>query len=406
MLRRILGCLVVALLFAPVSEAQILKKLRDKLDDLGAAPEIQVTLHHPPRLGLEVSRVAFGPEEGDCAADFVDALLSVFTESGVEVVNRRQIEELLKEHEFSLSGIVNRDDAIELGEILGPTALVFVSVRRCATEPQMTTRTLGKYDDGSTAYEHIARRTGYFRASVQVVDLATGRIDRARTVNSTKWDENKSRDGKPALPSEFQVIDRTIRGAVSDVHKWFFPWTEHRTLKFFDNNDCNLKLAYNLIRGGDYLGAREQSEENVRACEVYREEKPKLFARAVYNLGMSEFLLNNYDAALEAFNQSLRIEDLDPTPQAIADCRRAKASAMELQEDAGEEAAPFATASEDRAQVATSGASGLTERGNSTSRPDEKSLEERLEELKELHRKGLISDEVFRKKQAELLENL
>jgi tetratricopeptide (TPR) repeat protein len=404
MVRRTLGSALVLLLFASVVEAQFFKKVRDKLDDLGPAPEVQVTINHPPGLGLEVSRVAFGPEEGECSGEFIDALISDFTGSGVEVVNRRQMEALMAEHEFSLSGVVRREDAVELGEILGPTALVFVSVRRCTTEPTSETIPVGKYEDGSTAYEYVSRRTGFFQASIQVVDLASARIDQARTVGFTIPEENRSRNHRPPLPSEYQVLDRVMRLAVNQIHNWFFPWTEHRTLKYFDNTDCNLQLAYNLVRGGDYVAAREQSEENVRACEVYRQEKPKLFARAVYNLGMSEFLLNNYDAALAAFDQSLRIEDLDPTPQAILDCRRAKESALELQQEFAEGDDSIVPASGGSAPQARSAEPRFASAGTPASAAEEKSLEEQLGELKALYDKGLISEEVYKEKQAELLE--
>lgn len=402
MVQRTLGSALILLLFASVAEAQFFKKLRDKLDDLGPAPEIQVTINHPPGLGLEVSRVAFGPEEGDCSGEFVDALISDFTGSGVEVVNRRQMEALAAEHELSLSGVVRREDAVELGEILGPTALVFVSVRRCTTETDRKTRTLGKYDDGTTAYEYVARRTGFFRASIQVVDLATARIDRARTVSFTIPEQNTSRDHRPSFPSRYRVLDRVMRLAVGQIHNWFFPWTERRTLKFFDNNDCNLKLAYNLVQAGDYEAARDQSEENVRACEVYRQEKSKLFARALYNLGISEFLLHNYDAALEAFDQSLRVEDLDPTPQAILDCRKAKESALELQQEFAEGDDSLVAAS--AGSEASSGETRFASGGPPTTGSEEGSIEEQLAELKELYDKGLISEEVYKQKQAELLE--
>jgi len=396
MLRRWLCFVVLFLAVSSDADAQFFKRIRDSL---GAAPEVQVQVRHPPRLGLEVSRVAFGPEEGDCAGDFVDALISDFTENGVEVRTRRQIEALLAEQEFSLSGVVDRQHAVELGKILGPTALVFVSVRRCAIEKQSLTNPMKNYATGATTYQYVSRTTAYFRASIQVVDLATAKIDRARTVEKQASAENRSTQGRPEHPSEYTMTDQVLREAAGEVHRWFFPWDEVRTLRFFDNTECNLELAYNLVRGGDLLGGREQSEENVKACETYRTEKPKLAARALYNLGMAEFLLDNYDAALAAFDASLRLHDLDPTTQAITDCRQAKESALALNADQA--------AGEDSEQVARSGGNEV-HREASQAEPsgDGKSLDERLEQLRVLHEKGLISDEVYKQKQAELLKDI
>jgi hypothetical protein len=84
-------------------------------------PKVHVTIRHPPGLGLQVNKVAFGPAKGEAAQQFIDQLTEHFVKANVEVVERQQLETMLAEHNFSLSGYVDSSSAAEMGKILGPS---------------------------------------------------------------------------------------------------------------------------------------------------------------------------------------------------------------------------------------------------------------------------------------------
>jgi len=323
----------------------------------------------------------------------------------VEVVNRRQIEALVAEHEFSLSGMVAREDALELGEILGPTALVFVAVRRCTTEQQPLTNHRRNSINGTVTYEYISRTTAYFHGSIQVVDLTTAKIHSSRTIEQRVQRENRSSTVRPEFPSRYDILDQALRFATEQVHQLFFPWTEVKTLKFFKDSRCDLRLAYDLVRGGDIQAARKQSAANAEACRSFEGSKPKLAARARYNLGMTDFLLGNYDAALDSFDAAIRLHPESVFTEAMADCRRAQESARILEADLAEE-----LPAEGQALAAALPPAGEAQPAGRHQAPapdvPEKTLEERLKDLENLYQKGLISKEVYEAKQADLLKEL
>ncbi len=364
---------------------------------MSGPPTVQVTLSHPPSLNLSIERIAFGRAEGECADELVDALIANFVTQGIEVIDRFHLEALLDEHELSLSGIVNREGVARLGQVLGPAALVFVKARRCTTDQE---RLVGRTQTLIMAGQKtppISRTTGYFKGSIQIIDLGTARIHSAKTLDETLRLENTAYDVQPVFPSTYDTIDGVLSRAAHRVHQMFFPWTERRTLSFYDSKACGLALAYGLLQAGDLTGGLAQSRRNVAECEKFRAKKPKLVAHALYNLGMASFLMNKHDEALEHFDASLRLKPHEVTSSAMAECRRSKEAAARM-ERYEETLALVSAPGEASAQSATPPKT-------QTAQPDERTIEARLQQLDTLLKNGLITkDEHAAKRRAILME--
>jgi tetratricopeptide (TPR) repeat protein len=369
-------------------------------------PKVRVTLTHPPGLGLKVSRIAFGPARGPQVDQFVDALVQGFVTGGIEVLDRAHLDVVLREHDFNLSGFVDQATAAQLGKILGSTALVFVNVQRAATDQQRLYEDL-RDTRGYLHRRHIARTRAFFKASVQTVDLTTGRIFQAATVEATPEQAHETVDQCcPEFPSEFTVMDEGLQQAVTQVQRLFLPWNEVRQLHFFDDKDCDLKLAYALLKGGDLDGAARQSEQNAETCRALGPKKDKANAHAHYNLGMMHFLRGDYDKATELFGQAQRIKTMGIITEAMGDASRAKglAEAMRRVEERVlvDQAPAAATPSRPPGQK-------LAKADSTQARPAEPaklSAEERLKKAEELYRKKLITKAEYDRKRAEILSEM
>jgi hypothetical protein len=291
---------------------------RAQLWDRLTNPQIDVTLRHPPGLGLRVTRIAFGPAKGEASDQLVDALVQGLVQSGIEVLDRQHVQSLLAEHKLTLGGFVDRERAATLGKILGPSALVFVNVSRAATEQ---TQGYEDYQDGK-GYPHrryISKTQAFLKASVQTVDLSTGRIFQATMLEYTPKRENVSVDRCCAEhPPSYAVLDDALRLGVEQVHRLFAPWNETRRLYFFDDKECGLRTAFSLLKAADVDGALKQSEENLAGCKANPGAKRKTVAHAYYNLGMAHLLRDDYDKALEHFGESQRTQPSDIAAKASA----------------------------------------------------------------------------------------
>ena len=109
-----------------------------QLWDMLTNPQITVNLTHPPRLGLNLKKVAFGPAHGSCADEIVDRLSASLLASEVEVTDRHTFSSRLAEKRMSLGESLDSRGAAQMGQLFGPTALVFIKVSRCETERHRT----------------------------------------------------------------------------------------------------------------------------------------------------------------------------------------------------------------------------------------------------------------------------
>ena len=209
-----------ALLGAPaVSSGQFWARLLN--------PEVTVDMRHPPVFGLEVETVVFGPASGECSDEIIQSLINRLVTDGIKVLNRQETDLILAEHQFSQAGWVKAGSAAAVGEMLGSSVMISVNVTRCATEQQPSYRdhvyertnpdTDEKYEVRER--EFFSKTSAYLTASIQVTDMATGRI--VGVVRSDYAPElvNSSREGQPVFPAEYDVLDLAYGWVNRDVTK-------------------------------------------------------------------------------------------------------------------------------------------------------------------------------------------
>ncbi len=284
--------------------------------------KIPVTINHPPTLGINLKgkTVAFNPATGNaCRQQFVDSLAEDFGAHGVSLVNRANLNAILKEHQFQFSSSADQASAVEFGKLSGAALMVFVNVTRC--EPHRAPPMDAAQIIGQPI--HISRMEAHVQASIRTVDLASGR-ESVKSVQSDQQKDNQSQGlQRPVYPSPEEVIDLAVKDGVAQASRLFFPWTETQQVAFMDSKDCNLKQAYDLLKTGDIDGVLKLSLENVERCKA--DPKPAHQADALYNLGIAYTLAHDYDNALDALNKSQALHSDKEVLQAIVECRKAKA---------------------------------------------------------------------------------
>jgi hypothetical protein len=378
---------LLVLLAAAPAPAQLWDRLQKLVN-----PEVEVQLTHPPDLGIRIQRLAFAPVATPVEADLVQALIADLSGSGaIEVLDRANVERILSEQKFSNSGLVDEQTAVELGRLLGSPALVIVKVHHFAFNPsrRQTAQTrkekIEKKEVEKTVTTHFARKQGDFVASIQAVDLASGRIHNAKRVVASPSLENSQQDTPPDFPGDGQVRELAIAQAVAQVRKMLLPWNEPRRLVFFDDSDYGMKAAYGRLKAKDYPGALSLSQEARSRAGADSAARPKTLGRISYNVGLCHFILGDCESGLPFLKAALDSEpDSGIYRDALAECTRGAQFQEELRKAAGKAGVPAAPAA-------------------SAGRP---SLEERLQKLDGLFKKGLISEDDFRKRKEELLKEI
>jgi tetratricopeptide (TPR) repeat protein len=365
-----------------------------------ANPKVEVTLVHPPGLGLKVERLAFAPSRDLNSRELADALTADLVQSRqVEVVDRAHLDAVLKEQELGASGYVEPATIAKLGKLLGPSVLVIVNVNRSDVSRNQSSK-----EERSTDYktkQEIVRhkRTSItsldFSATVQVVDLSTGRVFGAQRLEDTPSLSNTSYDGYPAYPRDSEVRRLAFETAKVKVLHMLLAWSEVRKLTFFDDEIFGMAKAHQRLKAGDTRGALDQALDGLEQSKRDKGQKPKYYPRAHYNVGIIHFIQGRYEEALPYLRTALDTQpDASIFQTALRECQEAIAlqDALRNSERRAEPAPPRQETKP--APTATSAANGKS------------SPEERLQKLQELYKKGLLEKKEYETKKAEILKEL
>lgn len=378
---------------------------------------VTFNLEHPPLLGLAVKRVAFGPANGQCSDQLTDQVMQDFLNNHIEVIDRNHLSQIMAEYKLNMSGYVDPESGVALGKLLGPSALVYVKVDECEPQQQPLYKDQHNYYNGSTTRHFLSKTQVFLNGSIQTVDLTTGKMLSAQTFQSNPTRQNDSTSGQPEFPPEPEVMNEAITGAADQIHRMFFPWVQPVSLLFHDDGECHLKKAYMLASGGDFQGALAQSQANVQTCQSGR-HKPEIVVRAYYNLGLCYLLVGEYEKAMPMLDKALELKGSARTSQVIGVCRKAEQFASELGDYKKQVAAegtlpplPAVNPSAPPSPSATPATSAATPSASvppaqTASPAPALTIEQRLKELNELYKQGLITKQQYDAKRAEILKAL
>jgi len=377
-------------LFALPAQAQFWSEI--------ANPKVEVTLVHPPGLGLKVERLAFAPARDRNSREMADALTADLVQSHqVEVVDRAHLDEVLKEQELGSSGYVEPATIAKLGKLLGPSVLVIVNVNRSDLSRNQSSKeersTDYKTKQEVVRHKHTSITSLDFSATVQVVDLSTGRVFGAQRLEDAPSLSNTSYDGYPAYPLDSDVRRLAFETAKVKVLHMLLTWSEVRKLTFFDDDTFGMAKAHQRLRSGDVRGALDLALDGLDQSKRDTGQKSKYYPRAQYNVGIIYFILGRYDEALPYLRTALDMQsDASIFQTALRECREAidLQEALRRAESRSEPAARPDPRPQPRPEPA----------------PTKTSPEERLQKLQELYKKGLVDKKEYEAKKAEILKEL
>ncbi|MCU1244787.1 MAG: hypothetical protein JWN02_697 [Acidobacteria bacterium] len=389
--------------------------------------QLNLSIKHESTVKAPLEHVAFTEPQGKCADALSDALVADFASSGTVVIDRQHLKTIIAEHKLNLSGLIDQKSAAKIGRLIGTGSLVFVKVYECQTShAQEAEQTL---DLSLSAHRELIPTTrGSLKASVQIINLTTGVTVAARVVNAkaslqsssgpqsigsrvmnaVATLQNRDERSKDAYPPDEEAVTALFNDAVNQVHRMLYPWTENRRVHFFEERECGLNVAFNLLRASDYEGAAREANASVESCREKGADKPAVLAHAYYNRGITLFLIQDFDAALADFGQAARLDSSKVITEAMAECNKARATAVASGGTRKPSPILSASASRDRSVASSPAPSGTTVSVSASTPPQKSSLtaEERLRRLDDLHKKKMISDEEYDRKRKEILADL
>ncbi len=399
-MRQVPALILPVLMAAPLS-GQVFERMFN--------PDVNVTLHHPPGLGLKIKRAAFLLPKNPFGRELVTLLMEDLTrQSPIELVDRSHLDQILEEQELGTQGYLEPATVARLGKLLGPSVLLIVDVTRCkgTVTPLQNKRDIVK-DKKVVGVEvtFLTKTRLDFVATFQAVDLETGRIFGVQRFALEPEAVAESKEGQPEAPPEGPLREIAYEQVKHSVHRLLLPWSENRKLIFYNDKAYGMKTAYQYLEGGDAEGALRRSLEALDQAMQDPKSQRKHKGRTHYNVGMCYFILARHGEAVP-YLKSAREIDLENTiyRDALSECLKA----IELQDQL--------QMVEARSQASIPVPPNENEKTNTQTQPSNvnttqdqkglKSIEERLIKLDTLKQKGLITESEYRKRREEILKEI
>jgi curli biogenesis system outer membrane secretion channel CsgG len=145
---------------------------------------------------------------------------SVFYASGrVTLVERMELDRILKEQKFSQSGLVEEKDAIEMGSLSGAKYVVTGKVTSTGYNTEWKTTTYKK-KDGTTSYDTYQVENGSVSLQIKMIDVTNGEVIFSEAYNFS-GSNSRTLKGRESLLAN--VLASGIGGNVSRTIMNTFP---------------------------------------------------------------------------------------------------------------------------------------------------------------------------------------
>lgn len=386
---------------------------------VGPEKTVPVLISHPPQFGLTVRRVAFGQPEGSCSGEgneLVDRMiLPDFQQNHMDVIERQALNQIMSEHNFNQSTYADPNSAAQLGRILGPSALIIVTVNECSSSQVPLFNDQRNMFNNQVVRTFISKTRYSLEGSLRVVNLTTGQIIGSHNFQSSKEQSNQSQQGQPEYPPADEVKDQAMQDVGFQVHAMFFPSGDRVVLPFYDDKDCDLNQVYLLVKNGDHDGALRMMDANLDTCKAGK-HKDKSLARAYYDDGLLHCIHADYDGAAGLFTSAMDAKGAEAVASASGACERAKRGAADLKAYEAQVAQiqappPINVPPSQQTGTAPTEPPPAVVPSTPVTHPPaagqpEQSVAARLKKLDSLYKQGLITKKEYDEKRAEILKDL
>ncbi|MBU4185838.1 MAG: tetratricopeptide repeat protein [Proteobacteria bacterium] len=277
-----------------------------------ATTKVMVPVTRPAEIDLRgIDKIAIGEIQGKGGREIEDLLTTRLFESGkFEVLDRQNLERLMKEHRLKFTGIIDSSTAVKLGKMIGAATLVFGNVPMHKADNKVTYSAWKDREGGShrTYYNTV---TAKVKASFKVVGLRTGKIVAAKTIYETVERQNKTNDAVPEAPDADEALNDATNKVVERFMKMICPYQDYVAIEFERKKELP-ELAEGIIyaRTGEWDLAEKKFKQAV--------DKMPTSPEAHYNLGVAYEHQYKFRKAEEALREAIRLSTIQSSSGGLA----------------------------------------------------------------------------------------
>lgn len=229
----------------------------------------------------------FGIQKAKTGKTFVKGVKTDF----YQVIERNQLEKVLKEQRLSLSGALDENSAAEVGRLLGLDIIIMGNVTYSSTDKRT-----------GTEYPCL-KRTVTAKGTMKMVSVETAQIVGTKSAEAAV-SMKKCNDERSSIPNEHVMAESAMKNLARKFTNYFSPGYQEITYKFekiklkeFKNKS---KEAIDFVEIGDL----DRAFPIVYAMFEADSYNPK----AAYNLGIIYEMVGSNSDALEYYNIAYELD--------------------------------------------------------------------------------------------------
>lgn len=289
--------------------------------------KIVVPITKPAEVNLKgIDQIAVGDITGFKGDDISDKITTALFNSGrYEVLDRDNLNNILREQSLSMVGITDPEASAKLGKVLGATAIVTGRIGGHDYNNSGVTETNNwRAKDGTLHRSYQRTETAYLDVNLRVIDVQTGKIIAIKQIKPEYEKKHTATDKDPAYYGSDQIYDLLVEEIVTRFVKSIAPYTIHVEMAFQRDNEIpTMEQGINMAKIGNWDNALVSFAKAV-------EERPDSW-KTHYNLALANECCEEYDKAIEGFTTAYAMNPTTKIEGKISACRQHKADKEKLQ---------------------------------------------------------------------------
>lgn len=277
-----------------------------------ATTKVIVPVTRPAEIDLRgIDKIAIGKIQGRGRREIEDLLTTRLFESGkFEVLERQNLERLMKEHRLKFIGIIDKSTAVKLGKMIGAATLVFGDVPMYKADNKVTYRDW-KDREGRYHRTYYNTTTAKVKATFKVVGLRTGKIVAAKTIYETVERQNTECDAVPEAPDADEALNSATNKVIEQFMKMICPYQDYVAIEF-EREKKLPELAEGIVcaRTGKWYLAEKKFKQAV--------DKMPTSPEAHYDLGVAYEYQYKFKKAEEALKKAIRLSTIRSSSSGLA----------------------------------------------------------------------------------------
>ncbi len=282
----------------------------------GCATQVQIKTIEPSAIsgvkqGMKISVNEFSNDRVGLS-NKIESLLSsqkINDKNYFVLLSRKDLDRVLREQKLQSSGLLERDEAISIGNILGAEAFVSGNVTKARVDDSIyyenRIRCLDKKCKSVSNYSvSCTSREGVFSADIRVVDIQRSELIYAKTISkNSRW--GHCYDDYGYFPSKDALLEELSSSVAAEFVSKLSPQYRYFNVELLDSEDIKYsKKASELLKSSiSFIKAARYDRAYSLLLELVDETQEQSYV-PFYNLGVIKEAEADYVEAKRYYEMS------------------------------------------------------------------------------------------------------